>query len=812
MHDQQLQIEEAMFTSAIQRRNSDNFKATKRNAWSESKLGRSYTSAATGRFVSTVRHQMTKANTVGRSVRARDLLIGSGLEPEVVAHLFCKTLYNVMPLVHRKRLKRVTLCKRVADTLHDEMRIRWFAQDKHRRNLLKKLCKQFDARSYPRDWRRRTIRNYFDAEQISWSAWSDRERIAIGYALMIWFRDSTGLILAPRDSKYVDPTPELLAHVEATMLSRVLDFMLYKPMVTPPIPWSLNNLFRGGYLSNKVRPYPLVKGSKTRDAERLLSQDWSRILPAINAMQETPWRVNVDMLEALKWSVDTRGGDFAGLPPSDPKPLPPEPPNYRTDEEVAKAHNKVVFLIRSENREMISKRLMVKATMQVAKEYSSYKAIYFPHNLDSRGRAYPLSAFLQPQGPDWCKALLEFSNGESIATEQDACWLAIAGANAYGNDKVSLQDRVNWVQDNEEDLIFPIANDWRSDLRWTQASEPFQFLRFCLEWKAFCEHGFGYVSHMVVPVDATCSGLQHYSAMLRDEVGGRSVNLVPRLSRQDIYQDVADRAIESLMALSTPEAANVVRLGIGRKEVKRQVMVVPYSGTFSSCMSYTREALAEKYKAGHAPTWNVDDTEENNKHVVLLAQHIWQAIDEIVVKGKEAMRWLTDAARAYSKWANKQGMGNAFDKRMSWVTPDGFEVIHFRPDSKEKRLDTFLDGRVVLTYYEDTKSLSPADMALAVAPNFVHSLDATLLRAAIIKGLELGITDFAMVHDSFGVHAAKMSSFLSKCVKPAFVEMYQGDPLAGLKDRLPPDLDLEPLPTKGTLDLDGVRDSEFFFS
>jgi DNA-directed RNA polymerase len=317
---------------------------------------------------------------------------------------------------------------------------------------------------------------------------------------------------------------------------------------------------------------------------------------------------------------------------------------------------------------------------------------------------------------------------------------------------------------------------------------------------------------MIVPVDATCSGLQHYSAMLRDEVGGQSVNLVPGLSRQDIYQDVADRVNETLIGVATTEAQNLVRFGINRKLTKRQVMVVPYAGTFASCLEYTRDGVKEKLKDGHMPLWDTDDQAVHNAHVTLLAQHIWSAIDDVVIKGKQAMRWLSDTARGYSKWANKQGLGDAYSKRMSWVTPDGFEVIHVRPDQKQHRLDTYLDGRVVLTYYSDLDRLSSPDMALAIAPNFVHSLDANLLRASILKGLEAGITDFAMVHDSFGVHANKMSQFLAECVKPAFVEMYQRDPLKELADRLPVDLQVELLPEKGSLDLNGVMESEFFFS
>lgn len=808
----QTSLETAGLEHAQRRLKADNDKTNKRGVWSESKLGISFQRAAATAFAKTVHGFLNQPAEKGRRMnRAAEKLRVTGLEPEAIAHLFTKALYNLIPLTHKRRVKRVSLCIRAADLIHDEWRIRTFSRTEERKALLRKLFKQFDKRTYPREWRKRTIMNYFHSEQVDWSMWSTADKLHVGYALLLLFRDSTGLVEASPSSTYVEPVPALVEAIEEAMNNRVLDYMLYQPMVVPPRPWTDDHLFRGGYLSSKtVRRYPIVKGSRKRDVERFQKIDWSRILPAINALQETPWRINKTILSVLEWTMFERGGDMAGLPRADKKPIPPEPEGYRTDEEIRKAHDKVCFLIHSENREVISKRLSVLATINLAKQFKNFRAVYFPHNLDSRGRAYPLPAFLNPQGPDYTKALLEFAEGKPILDDNAAGWLAIAGANAYGKDKISLQERVDWVQENEE-MIFSIAADPKADLRWMAASEPFQFLRFCLEWAGFWNTGFGYVSHMVVPVDATCSGLQHYSAMLRDEVGGRSVNLVPGLPRQDIYQDVADKVIEKMMENTSLFDPGWIKFGINRKTTKRQVMVVPYAGTFSSCLEYTRAAVQEKLKEGHLLPW---DKSEHDDRIVYLSKLIWTSIDETVIKAKEAMRWLSKAASEYTKWANKNLSGNAFDKRLTWVTPDGFEVIHYRLDEKKRHVETYLDGRVRLTYMEPTTKLEAKDMALAVAPNFVHSYDAALLRMSVMKGLERGLRHFGMVHDSFGVHAADMSMFLSECIKPSFVEMYQKDVLAEFRDRLPAEVVavLDPLPEAGTLDLNGVLESEFFFS
>lgn len=814
MAEQQQALEQYMSDEATARMNRDNLKSATRGAWADSKIGSLYVKKHTALFVGAVQGFLDRTAEQGRAIRATDLLRKTGLNAETISFLFTKAFYNHVPKMKGRPVKRVTLCIKLADLIHDQWRVEHFSDSKTRKNLLKKLCKDFDKRQYPRYWRLKTIKNYFHAEQVEWQGWTTREKLQVGYALLIMFRDSTGLIETTKADKYVGLHPDFLNHMQDTMSHRVQDFMLYMPMVVPPRPWTDEHLFRGGYLSGKmVKSYPIIKGARKRDVPRFMAMDWSQILPAINALQETAWRVNPDLLNLLEWVMFEKGGGMAGLPFANPEPLPPEPEGYRTDDEVKRKHNHLCFLLHDKNRRAISGRLAVMFTVSLARKYKNYPAIFFPHNLDTRGRAYPLPAFLNPQGADYCKALLEFGRGLPIEDDEQAAWLAVAGANAYGNDKVSLQERVDWVQDNEE-MIFSIATDPKADIRWMEASEPFQFVRFCKEWKAFWDHGYGYVSHMVVPVDATCSGLQHYAAMLRDEVGGRSVNLVPGLSRQDIYGDVANKVIEKLFRESNqfPEMAkDWIKFGIDRKMTKRQVMVVPYAGTFSSCMEYTREAVAEKLAQGMLCPWDASDSTNHTDRIVFLSKLIWEAIDECVVKGKEAMRWLSDVARVYTKHANKNDEPT-YTKRMTWVTPDGFQVVHHRPSVSKTQVETYMDGRLRLTIYEEINKLDGKDMALAVAPNFVHSLDACHLRMSVMRGVDNGITEFGMVHDSFGVHASRMPRFLRDCVKPAFIQMYQQDVLAQFAGELPPALELPPMPTMGTLNINAVQDSEFFFS
>lgn len=814
----QEELEEYINVEARLRANKDTQDANKRSEWSSSRTGSRFVQAVLDQKDNEYTDSYTTAinkfiidnaeRKSGPGLLAAKLLSESGISSEALALISTKVILNIC--FKMKRPKRSSLCMYIGSAIDTEVSMLKFSVTKERKNLLKKLFKDFDKRTYPKHWRIRTIRNYFDAEQVDWRQWEPKQHLSIGLALLGLFRNSTGLIEYASDGTFVELSDKLMDRIEQLLVKNSGMFALFRPMVAPPKPWSDTNLFRGGYYTRKLRPYPLIKGSSKADVDRLIKLDLSKVIRAVNALQETPWRVNTRMLEAQKWAYHSYGGDIGSMAGAEEEPLPPLPENYETDPEVKKAHNRLAFEVHDRRRRVKTKRIGVLVTHAFADEMRQYDKIYFPHNLDSRGRAYPIPAFLNPQGPDYVKSLLEFAEGKPITTPEAVHWLAIAGANAWGQDKVSLDERVQWVHDNEE-LILSCASNYQTDHRWMKAGEPFQFLRFCFEWEGYTTSNLDedYVSHMVIPVDATNSGLQHYSAMLRDEVGGRSVNLIPGLPRQDIYGDVAHRVIEFLMEDATPEAKDWIKFGIDRKITKRQVMVVPYAGKFSSCLSYTREAVDEKLASGVQAPWPV---EQYNERTIYLAKLIWKAIDEVVVKGKVAMTYLSKIASEYAKSQNCTSKP-LYERRMSWLTPDGFEVVHFRDDKEMHRVKTTFEGSVFLSYYRTAGRLNIKDMSLACPPNFVHALDATHLRMTVNKALDIGITDFGMVHDSFGVHASEMSRFLGQCVKPAFVQMYtEHDVIGEFAEMFADHAQQLPRPEKGSLDLQGILQSEFFFS
>ena len=529
----------------------------------------------------------------------------------------------------------------------------------------------------------------------------------------------------------------------------------------------------------------------------------------VNALQKTPWRINQFVVDTLRQCWDS-GQEWEGLPPRDNISLPKYPfskePKYLNEEEklAFKAFKSERNKIHTHNNRSMSKRIQVERTIQLAEQYKSIDKMWYVWQLDFRGRKYPVESFLSPQNADYSKALLEFANSALITNDSEAKWLAIHGANVFGVDKVSLEDREIWAYMNVQNAVDvyndPLTNKW-----WQEADKPWQALAWCYEWalynnaRQFGEH---FETHLPCASDGSCNGLQHLSAMLRDERGGRAVNLTPNEIPQDIYTDVATRTAELLKEQNDEMARQLLSVGVCRKICKRPVMIVPYSGTQHSCRDYILEALEEKCK-GKNP-WGDDFWKPAN----YLAKYVWRAINEVIVSAHDVMDYVKSLAKLYAQ----QG------KPFEWATPTGLLVRQSYNNTKQLRIDTHLCGSVVKLNYRlpIEKSIDTRKSVSGASPNFVHSLDASALTMTVDKCLKEGIKDFAMVHDSYGTHSPNMVMLNDK-LREAFVEMYRdNDVLQNLYDSAVTSLaegtEIPKPPEQGSLNIEEVLYSDYFFA
>jgi DNA-directed RNA polymerase len=383
-------------------------------------------------------------------------------------------------------------------------------------------------------------------------------------------------------------------------------------------------------------------------------------------------------------------------------------------------------------------------------------------------------------------------------------WFLVAGATHWGEDKVSMAARIEWVHSHEEEILEvaadPITNDW-----WTDADEAWQFLAWCLEYGRWHEGGksLDFISHVTVGQDGSCNGCQHFSALLRDEVGGKAVNLTPSETPQDIYTDVLDRVVEKLEDLSSEEilARQWLKSGLlDRKIVKRQVMTLPYGATKHGMQSMLMEHLKKLKGEGVAIK-----LEEEWPAGIFLTQIIFESINEVVVAASKAMDWLQRCAKKVA----------AAGLPLRWTTPHGFQVTQAYRARGRDRVRTQICGEVRLRLRPYKDAIDRKKQVAGISPNFVHSLDACHLLETVVACAD-GDTQlsWAAVHDSFGCHAAD-APFLAETLREEFVRLYlENDPLEQFRQDVERDtgIMLPDPPEKGVLDIFEVLKSTFFFA
>lgn len=706
------------------------------------------------------------------------------VEPELAAYIGIRVIFDLV--MGRGGCPEHRAAASIGTWIEHECRVRAFA--KTHKKYLDKMLKSARQRSNNVEYIRTVTINAMNKKDDKWNPWKHSVHVSIGFVVIQCLLECGGIIerdgsrgveyhlnIAPATIDWINQTTDAMEETQPIVL----------PCIEKPLPWSTP--YDGGYHSEQMREkYPLLTAFHKKDRLRLLEKaEMPAVYSAVNAVQNTGWKINQHVLRVMKHLWDHKL-DLGVLPEIREIDMPPRPANIDTDPEVLKQWKRDASEVYTQRVRQASKRLNLKRAIDVATEFADH-SLYYVYQCDFRGRLYAQGAGPNPQGTDYQKALLMFAEGKPIG-ESGPAWLYIHAANCFGVDKVSLAERINWT-DEHRDAICKVADDPIENRWWTEADQPWLFLAACFEVAGYLAWGSDFITRLPITVDGSCNGLQHYSAMLRDPVGGEATNLVPMPTPQDIYGRVANVTVAK-----DPTLKGIVT----RSVAKRPVMVLPYGGTIASCKDYVRAALRD---AGH----KFEPERETE-----IATLVWNSIGDVVVAAKEGMAFLRKMASVMSKKK----------EHVSWVTPSGWPVLQQYYNMKMGQIDVNVLGkRLRYALYEPKlDTVDGRRSGQGLPPNFVHSLDAAALVGMVNLALDHGITSFAVVHDSFGTLACDMD-MLGACIRTSFVHMYTDhDVLEELRQRVAETIgprmakNLPPVPKQGTLDINGVLESPFFFA
>lgn len=581
------------------------------------------------------------------------------------------------------------------------------------------------------------------------------------------------------------------------------------PCVYPPRPWI--SVDDGGFHGAMRKSVPRAVTVPHRNIEIMQERgfDPSVVLKMLNYHQARPWQINRFVLETVQQAMAKPGLETkeiistAGLP----KPERPEfLDRVKSTDEMSFDEKGIFTSWKRETADWHSAMKLrgqrwgrLNAALRVADRFKDHEELYFVYRIDFRGRMYPVTNGISPQGSDLQRAMLRSAKGYPVPEGAPFFWFCVHGANVFGVDKLTLEARVQWVRANHDSIVRcaqnPVGRDefnW-----WSDADKPMQFIAWCDEYYRRSLNPSKFLSHLTAGMDGSCNGLQNFSAMLRDPVGAKSTNLLPstKAGPEDIYSDVAQVTVQLVQqALATDETgllARWLKAGINRTLVKRSVMTLPYGSTRFSCadfilFDYLREGKTDEF-----------EPKEFAAAAGILSHKVWAAIGLVVIKAREAMQYLQSTVKA----ALKQ------DGYISWLTPTGFRVVQVYQRIETMRVRTRLLGSCMIRMGVESDTPDGYRHKNGIAPNFIHSIDASHMAFVTCAAEDEGIPFLSMVHDDFGAPFLYAED-LYRIIREQFIRLHESDPLKAYADSY----GLKSPPARGDLDIHSVLESPYFFS
>lgn len=713
-------------------------------------------------------------------------------------------------------VKTTTLVSNIGRDIQDEIlaetsikRAANLAQSKRRVNILRELLSTRNRRSGATRWK--SLVNDLEHEDPS-VKWPSKIVVKVGAAMLGLLFDvakvpvtttnpdtgmrSTTMQPAFHHSHIVNWGKRVgIIHVNNELVQMITKepppaFMArHLPMVCKPRPWT--GWHEGGFCSYdtalvRVTPGETLQPTYVKTA--LENNGLERIRKGLDVLGSTGWAINQGVLDVMLEAWNS-GNPVANLAPAEPDlPYPPQPApedGVEAEREWAKA----VRNIEDIRAGMHSNRCFQNFQLEVANAYRN-EVFYLPHNMDFRGRAYPLPPYLNQMGADNCRGLLLFGEAKPLG-ERGLRWLKIQLANLAGFDKANFSEREQFTMDHLEDIFDSADNGLHGKRWWLQAEDPWQCLAACIELRnAFrLEDPTQFLSSLPIHQDGSCNGLQHYAALGGDIVGAQQVNLEPSDRPSDVYTAVADFVKDEVSREANLGDPTAKRLDgkITRKIVKQTVMTNVYGVTFHGAIQQVCKQIEDHYPTLEQP-WACS---------TYVARKIFQALGSMFTGAHDIQYWLGDCASRITQSlspelmervtknvllprSDSSGRGpqksldpaEEFKTTVVWTTPLGLPVVQPYRSRKSKRIHTTLQEINVAENSSDS-AVSKRKQLQAFPPNFIHSLDATHMMLSANACHEAGLS-FSAVHDSFWTHACDVDS-MNRILRDAFVNMHSED-------------------------------------
>lgn len=616
----------------------------------------------------------------------------------------------------------------------------WLKQSHYQKNWTPRRCKAFAKK----------------CSSLSKNTWTRKQRETFGHHMLRIAELSSVIQFIRKRQKhgkgyiersYISFTESVLKELTSGHQNVIANAsLIYRPMIVPPVEHTETS--SGGALLTFIRKSVV---------QRFKEQGWDEDSPAkeqknstpgpicirgANALSSVELAINEPVLQimssmfkdnccmgnlpAYEFTAFDTGGEY---PKDGPK-----------DQQAAWIATRAAEWSKWYKQESLRCRMLVR--LKLAQDLVHWGFFYHVYTMDFRGRAYSTCDLLSPQSSDFDRGLIHSANPIK-QTPEGLYWLKVHLANLFDQDDGPFDERVKWVDSNmdmfrrvKKDPLgttdFWCSNKEKKNTTWQRLAAIFDLLREDGLTSVYCFQ------------DGTCNGVQHWAALVRSQTLATLTNLVPMDAPNDLYEFVANRTTDYFVDVlllpqeHDPDTVNWAEKFldhwdncIPRPVVKRPVMTDPYGITFYGIRKYIRE---EKHL-----DWV--PREQQASAIMELAIGIDTSLKGILEAPNEGKKWLKSVADYYS---DKQEL-------LKWTTPCGFTVVHRYNSYLVRRSVAKLFNMKELHFaYVDGDTVDKTSVNQAIAPNYIHSLDASHQWFVISRLLDAGITDMAFVHDAYG--------------------------------------------------------------
>lgn len=502
------------------------------------------------------------------------------------------------------------------------------------------------------------------------------------------------------------------------------------PMVCEPNEWSSSQF--GGFLHNKYIREDVITGSIQFNKHKFEGKE--KLYKTINYLNKIKFSINNSLLNYLK--------------------------------------NEGRYLLDSVDIGNKDKHLI---TLELADIYKNIP-FYLNVHADWRGRVYTHSFYISYQGSDLSLAILEFWKGEKL-NYLGKRYFYVYGANLYGAcSKESNDNKEKWIENN-------ISNILKLDSNFIlKAKSPFLFAAYCLEMKKFVNDP-DVIIKMPLLLDATCSGIQHLSAMTADLDLGSHVNLIYNKYSdkvQDIYQDLMvpiNKAINDF-GEANEEYKALKNIYLRRSDLKQPIMTQNYNVSIFGM----KEQLFNRFKSSNP------DYFFNKDHINIKANKfkiIGYSItgEEIILNNKDLFMISIIIKKVifqefpvleliYNYFISIANLMNKLKLTINWITPSGIIITQNYLKTNVQKIRWNYGNKsktnIVRVVTDKTDSIKQRN---SIIPNIIHSLDASHLINLIEEYSKIEDTPVITVHDCFGTLPNMVDVLLFR-LKEEFVYLY----------------------------------------